>query len=110
MSGGLLSRGDELAAVARTVDAAFAGSGGVLVLEGPAGIGKTTVLEAARRMAGDRDALVLSARASELDRGFGFGLVHQLFDRVARPELLVGAAAHAKLVLDPTSGAAEDAG
>ncbi|RKQ91634.1 regulatory LuxR family protein [Solirubrobacter pauli] len=110
MSGGLLSREDELAAVTRAVDAAFTGSGAVLLLEGPAGIGKTTVLEAARRIAGERDALVLSARASELDRTFGFGLVHQLLDRAARPELLVGAAAHAKLVLDPSAGAAEDAG
>lgn len=110
MSGGLLSREDELAAVTRAVDAAFTGSGAVLLLEGPAGIGKTTVLEAARRLAGERDALVLSARASELDRAFGFGLVHQLLDRAARPELLVGAAAHAKLVLDPSAGVAEDAG
>ncbi|MDA0185764.1 ATP-binding protein [Solirubrobacter phytolaccae] len=110
MSGGLLAREDELAAVARAVDAARAATGTVLLLEGPAGIGKTTVLEAARRVAGERDALVLSARASELDRAFGFGLVHQLLDRAAKPELLVGAAAHAAVVLDPTSGAAEDAG
>lgn len=110
MSGGLLSREDELAAVTRAVAAAMDGTGAVLVLEGPAGIGKTTVLEAARREAADRGALVLSARASELDRGFGFGLVHQLFDRVATPEVLTGAAAHASVVLDPASSGAEDAG
>lgn len=114
MSVGLLSREDELAAVARAVTAALDGKGAVLVLEGPAGIGKTTVLEAARREATDRDALVLSARASELDRGFGFGLVHQLLDRVvAGPNadrLLTGAAAHAGVVLDSASGITEDAG
>ena len=81
MSGGLLAREDELAAVGRTLDAAFNATGAVLILEGPAGIGKTAVLEAARREAATRGALAVFARASELDRGFGFGLVHQLFDQ-----------------------------
>ncbi|MBE2318896.1 AAA family ATPase [Solirubrobacter sp. CPCC 204708] len=108
MSDGLLAREDELAAVGRTIDGAMTGTGAVLVLEGPAGIGKTAVLEAARSRASG--ALVLSARASELDRGFGFGLVHQLLDRVAKPELMTGAAAHASVVLDPASSGAEDAG
>ena len=94
----------------RTVGAAIGGTGAVLVLEGPAGIGKTVVLEAARRSATEKGALVLSARASELDRGFGFGLVHQLFDRVASEQRLTGAAAHAAVVLDPASGPSEDAG
>ena len=108
MLGGLLAREDELAAVSRTIAGAMDGTGAVLVLEGPAGIGKTAVLEAAREAAGD--ALVLHARASELDRGFGFGLVHQLLDRAATPELMTGAAAHAGVVLDPAAGPAEDAG
>ena len=110
MSGGLLSREDELAAVERAVGAAMEGTGAVLVLEGPAGIGKTVVLEAARREATVKGALVLSARASELDRGFGFGLVHQLLDRVASEQPLTGAAAHAAVVLDPASGPSQDAG
>ena len=108
MLGGLLAREDELAAVSRTIAGAMDGTGAVLVLEGPAGIGKTAVLEAAREAASD--ALVLHARASELDRGFGFGLVHQLLDRAATPELMTGAAAHAGVVLDPAAGPAEDAG
>ncbi len=108
MLGGLLAREDELAAVSRTIAGAMDGTGAVLVLEGPAGIGKTAVLEAAREAASD--ALVLHARASELDRGFGFGLVHQLLDRAATPELMTGAAAHAGVVLDPAAGQAEDAG
>src|SRR5687767_9868474 len=110
MSAGLLSREEELAAVGRVVDAALSGVGAVLILEGPAGIGKTAVLEAARAQAAERGALVLGARASELDRGFGFGLVHQLFDRVVSDELLTGAAAHAAVVLAPAAAPAEDAG
>jgi len=109
MPGGLLSREEELAAVREAAGAAVDGSGAVLILEGPAGIGKTAVLEAARGIAAERGARALTARASELDRGFGFGLVHQLFDRVAAPHLLGGAAAHAAVVLDP-SGPGEDAG
>ena len=41
MLGGLLAREDELAAVSRTIAGAMDGTGAVLVLEGPAGIGKT---------------------------------------------------------------------
>ncbi len=53
MSAGLLSREEELAAVGRVVDAALSGVGAVLILEGPAGIGKTAVLEAARATGSD---------------------------------------------------------
>src|SRR5690349_22530400 len=103
MSGGLLAREDELAAAGRALDAAFNATGAVLILEGPAGIGKTAVLDAARREAAERGALASFARASELDRGFGFGLVHQLVDRVATADRLTGAAAHASAVFDPAS-------
>jgi DNA-binding SARP family transcriptional activator len=57
----LPGRHEELAALARSLDRAAAGSPSLVVLEGPAGIGKTTVLErfAAQALAGG--AVVLHA-------------------------------------------------
>ena len=47
----LLEREPELAELSRYVDAARFGEGGVVLLEGPAGIGKTALLRAARGQA-----------------------------------------------------------
>jgi len=52
------------------------------VVEGPAGIGKSRLLEIARTRASDLGFRVLSARATELEQGFPFGVVRQLFERV----------------------------
>jgi MoxR-like ATPase len=50
-AGGLLERDAEVAAVEEGLAAAASGRGGVLVVEGPAGIGKTRLVEAARSAA-----------------------------------------------------------
>jgi len=50
-------------------------AGGMLLIEGPAGIGKTSLLAAAARIAGGLGASVMRARASELERNFSFGVV-----------------------------------
>ncbi len=52
------------------------------VVEGPAGIGKSRLLEIARTRASDLGFRVLSARATELEQGFPLGVVRQLFERV----------------------------
>jgi hypothetical protein len=52
----------------------------VIVVEGPGGIGKTSVLAAARAAARDAGMLTLHARGSELERAFPFGIVRQLFE------------------------------
>jgi predicted ATPase len=55
--------------------------GEVLLVEGAAGAGKTSLLRAA---CGRADALgydVVDARGSELEAGFAFGVVRQLFER-----------------------------
>jgi DNA-binding CsgD family transcriptional regulator len=91
----LLDRDREGAARAELVAGAAAGNGRLVLIEGPAGIGKSGLLGGLRERAGLR---VLAARASELEREFGFGVVRQLFeaDVAARPELaLAGAAAPA---------------
>jgi DNA-binding CsgD family transcriptional regulator len=75
---------------------------GLLLIEGPAGIGKTRLMAAVRGLAAGNGALVLSARGSELERGFAFGVLRQLFEpfllrlgAVKRAQLLGGAAATA---------------
>src|SRR5438445_8429188 len=76
----LLEREDEQQQLDRLVDDASSGRGRVVLVEGPPGIGKTRLLEVARVNARERGMVALSARASELDRDFPFGVVRQLFE------------------------------
>src|SRR5215207_209601 len=103
----LLEREAELEAIADAVAAAVAGRGGVLVVEGPAGIGKTRLLaESGARARADGRATVLTARGGEFEQAFPFGVVRQLFEgplaamaEDERDAALSGAAAHAGLLL-----------
>ena len=76
----LCDREDELASLDDAVAQASAGAGGVLLVEGPAGIGKTALLDQLRQRATERGLTVLTARGGELERGFGFGVVRQLLE------------------------------
>jgi DNA-binding CsgD family transcriptional regulator len=110
----LVERELELEALEMLLAGARAGSGGAVVFEGPAGIGKSSLLAAARTAAG-AELRVLSARGGELERELPFGVVRQLLEPVVvasdaqeRGALLAGAAALAKPVLfatDPVTGA-----
>nr|MDQ3936922.1 ATP-binding protein [Actinomycetota bacterium] len=102
----LLDREEELRAIDGALERARAGAGGLVVVEGPPGIGKTRLLEVARGRARESGFLVLAARASELDRAFPLGVVRQLFepllvnaDARRRGLLLRGAAAQAAPLL-----------
>jgi predicted ATPase len=75
---GLCEREGELARVDALLDAARAGRGGVLLITGPAGIGKTMLLGAARERAGQAGMRVLAGRGGELEGGFSFGVVRQV--------------------------------
>lgn len=95
----LLERETELAAIAGLLDAVAGGRGRVLWIEGPAGIGKTRLLATARSGAAAAGMRVLSARASDLEREFTFGVIRSLFEPllaamepVERDEVLAGAA------------------
>jgi AAA ATPase domain len=76
----LFDREDDLAALDAALTDAAAGTRGVLLIEGPAGIGKTVLLDGLRRRADATNMTVLSARGGELERGFGFGIVRQLLE------------------------------
>jgi tetratricopeptide (TPR) repeat protein len=98
----LVERDEELARVACLMDEARHGRGGILVLEGEAGIGKSALVEVAVEDARAREMLVLAARGSELERRYAFGLVRQALQRrvAGRDELFAGRAALARAALD----------
>src|SRR5260370_39551591 len=98
----LLERDAALARIDERLREARAGRVSLLLLEGPAGIGKTRLVLAAGRHGRELGLMTLSARGSELEQDFAYGLVRQLFEvpLVAasppeRAELLAGAAGHA---------------
>jgi DNA-binding CsgD family transcriptional regulator len=105
--GGLFEREDELARVDALLAAARAGRGGVLLITGPAGIGKTALLGAARERAEQAGMRVLAGRGGELEGGFSFGVARQLFEPLVagagateRDVLLAGAARRALIALE----------
>src|ERR687891_293165 len=98
---GLLEREVELEAVAAMIDLS-SDKGQLLVIEGPPGIGKTSLLVEARALAREVGLEVLSARGSELELEFSHGVVRQLFEpclgrlpEEEHAEVLAGAASPA---------------
>jgi DNA-binding CsgD family transcriptional regulator len=80
--GPLLERDRELEWIGECLLLARQGRGGALVVEGPAGIGKTALLAVARDAAEGEGFRVLRARGAELEREFAFGVVRQLVEPV----------------------------
>jgi AAA ATPase domain len=78
----LLERDRELESIGGRLQDAREGHGQALVLEGPAGIGKTVLLAAGRAVAEGQGFRVLRARGAELEREFAFGVVRQLVEPV----------------------------
>jgi predicted ATPase len=78
----LLERNELLKAAKAVTAAARAGRGRVLAFEGPAGIGKSTLLAAAVDQA-DGMRVVL-ARPTELERTFAFGVARRLLSPLTR--------------------------
>ena len=76
----LLEREPEVSAIRELVRSARGGAGGLLVAEGGVGTGKTRLLGEARAAAESSGLEVVAARGGELEQGFAFGIVRQLFE------------------------------
>jgi DNA-binding CsgD family transcriptional regulator len=113
----LFERDVELKAIGQALAAAMAGEGSVMLIEGPAGIGKTALLGAARHRAEREGLVVLPARGSELEAGFPYGVVRQLLEPAVRNagherrgQLFAGAAELARsAVVGPATASANPA-
>ena len=109
----LLERGSELLALDHALSEAVDGHGSVVAVEGPPGIGKSSLVSACVERAREREMYTLSVRATELERSYPYGIVRQTADSVAldktqeeRSALFTGAARLALPILNPAS--AED--
>jgi len=104
--GALLERERELETLRDGVDRACAGEGTLLLIEGPAGAGKTVLAREARAAAERARMMPLEARGSELEQSFAFGVVRQLLEPViskdpGRTDLFAGAAGPAARLFEP---------
>ena len=113
----LLERRSELERIEAWLHSVRDGVGAPLVVEGPAGIGKTALVAAAREGARAAGLRVLTAGGSELERDFPYGILRQLLEPYLaaipadeREELMAGAAALAAPVLAPVDPSAESGG
>jgi DNA-binding CsgD family transcriptional regulator len=95
----LLEREPELEALGDALARAADGSGGCVLIEGPAGVGKSRLVASARARAAEAGLRVLQARGAALEREFAFGVARQLFEQSLgavteneRQALLAGAA------------------
>jgi DNA-binding CsgD family transcriptional regulator len=112
----ILGRNEELAVLSAAAGAAETGHGAFVLVEGPAGIGKTTLLRMACARPEVPGPRVLTARGLALESGFAYGIARQLIEPVrasAGPgewdELLDGAAGLAARVFDwASAGSVED--
>ena len=101
MTSDLLERGPQAAAIDDALAAGRRGDGRVVLIEGPAGIGKSGLLRELREQAEGRSQ-VLFARASRLEQSFAFGVVRQLFEQAVRDPAV------ASTVFDGAASAAGD--
>ena len=89
-------------------DGAERGRGGVVIVEGAAGLGKSALLEAAGALAAERGARVLAARGGVLEQDVGWEAVRQLLEPVVLgPEAVEGLLDGAGRAARPVFGLAE---
>jgi ATP/maltotriose-dependent transcriptional regulator MalT len=78
--GPLLERENELSRLEGLLNVAVAGSGALAVIEGPAGIGKSALICEFEARCKSGNVRVFRARGTDLEAGFAFGVVRQLFE------------------------------
>ncbi len=98
----LLERAGELAVIDAALEDTCEGTGRLVIVEGPAGIGKSSIVAEGCSRAVSVGMEVLRARGSELEASFSWGVVRQLFeplvvqlDDAARDDLFRDAASRA---------------
>jgi DNA-binding CsgD family transcriptional regulator len=115
----LLEREHEIERIRGVLRAAGRGNGAALMIEAAPGLGKSRLIEEARASAHDMGLRVFHARATQLEQGFPFGVVRQLFERALleaasdeRDRWLSGAAGLAADLLEggPAPAATESGG
>jgi DNA-binding CsgD family transcriptional regulator len=111
----LYEREAELAALSQALAAARKGAGSLVVVEGPAGIGKSRLLAETCAMANELGMLMVTSRGIDLERNVPFGVAAELFAAALaarsskeRARLLSGHARLAAGLLDPAFQPAED--
>jgi DNA-binding CsgD family transcriptional regulator len=108
----LLEREAQVAALEALAEAARSGGGRFAVIEGSAGMGKTRLLAEGRAIAHSAGMRVLAARGGELEGGFAYGLVRQLFEPLlasASPELRTELLSGPARLVEPLFGASQPA-
>jgi DNA-binding CsgD family transcriptional regulator len=76
----LFERDAELQVITDLVRGVEHGAGAVVLVEAPAGLGKSVLLDHAAAGASGAGLLVLRARGHQLERGFGWGIARSLFE------------------------------
>ena len=99
--GALLERGAELAGLDGLLAAACDGRGGVAVIEGPPGIGKSALVSACASSAADRGIETLRARGDDVSMEASFAAMRELLAPAAGPDAFSGSASLAAPVFAP---------
>ena len=103
----LLERDGELARLTALLEKAHAGSGAMVTISGPPGIGKTELLAAVHRVAAVRGFRSLRARGRELEADMAFSVVRQLLEQ---PVLSAPAGERRRLLTGPARAGASALG
>ena len=113
----LLEREAELEQIGGALGAAAGGAGGVVVIEGAAGIGKSSLMDETAALAEAGGMVVLRARGGIMEKEFALGVVIQLLAPSVEPlaarereQLFAGAAGLARPLFEdvPDRAAADD--
>ena len=98
----LFEREPQRARIATLLDDVRDDRGALVLVEGPAGIGKTELVRLGMAMAADAGIEPLQARGGELEAAFPFGVVRQLFESAVAS---AAPAEHARLLAGAAGGA-----